>query len=88
MLGLLLDRKDLGIHSEMVPDSVVDLVKAGVITGDRETMHPHKVIAGFVLGSKVPRPAQRRRLSGKHAVCADTRPRNFSFERYASGARR
>ena len=53
MLGLLRDRKDLGIHSEMVPDSVVDLIKAGVITGDRKTVHPHKVIAGFVLGSKM-----------------------------------
>ncbi len=53
MLGLLRDRKDLGIHSEMVPDSVVELIKAGVITGDRKTVHPHKVIAGFVLGSKM-----------------------------------
>src|SRR6185369_4740371 len=53
VLGLLRDRKDLGIHSEMVPDSVIELIKAGVITGDRKTLHPHKVIAGFVLGSKV-----------------------------------
>lgn len=53
VLGLLRDRKDLGIHSEMVPDSVVDLIQAGVITGDRKTVHPHKVIAGFVLGSKM-----------------------------------
>ena len=52
-LGLLHDRKDLGIHSEMVPDSVIDLIKAGVITGDRKTLHPHKVVAGFVLGSKM-----------------------------------
>ena len=40
VLGLLRDRKDLGIHSEMVPDSVVDLIKAGVITGDRKTRAP------------------------------------------------
>ena len=53
VLSLLRDRKDLGIHSEMVPDAVVDLIKAGVITGDRKTVHPHKVIAGFVLGSKL-----------------------------------
>ena len=53
MLGPLQDRKDLGIHSEMVPDSVVDLIRSGVITGDRRTVHPHKVIAGFVLGSKM-----------------------------------
>jgi acyl-CoA hydrolase len=52
-LGLLKDRKDLGIHSEMVPDSVIELIQAGVITGERKTLHPRKVIAGFVLGSKV-----------------------------------
>jgi 4-hydroxybutyrate CoA-transferase len=53
VLGLLRDRKDLGIHSEMVPDSVIDLIQAGVINGERKTLHPRKVIAGFVLGSKV-----------------------------------
>jgi acyl-CoA hydrolase len=52
-LGLLRDRKDLGIHSEMVPDSAVDLIQAGVINGEQKTLHPHKVIAGFVLGSKM-----------------------------------
>jgi acyl-CoA hydrolase len=52
VLGLLMDRKDLGIHSEMVPDSVIELVKAGVITGERKTLHPRKIISGFVLGSK------------------------------------
>ena len=51
-LGLLYDRKDLGIHSEMVPDSAVELIQAGVINGERKTLHPHKVIAGFVLGGK------------------------------------
>jgi len=52
-LSLLRDRKDLGIHSEMVPDSAVELIQAGVINGERKTLHPHKVIAGFVLGSKL-----------------------------------
>ena len=33
MLGLLRDHKDLGIHSEMVPDSVIELIQAGVING-------------------------------------------------------
>jgi acyl-CoA hydrolase len=53
VLGLLKDRKDLGVHSEMVPDSVIELIEAGVVTGGRKTLHPHKVISGFVLGSKV-----------------------------------
>ena len=51
-LGLLKDRKDLGIHSEMVPDSAIELIRTGVITGERKTLHPRKIIAGFVLGSK------------------------------------
>jgi 4-hydroxybutyrate CoA-transferase len=52
VLGMLRDHKDLAIHSEMVPDSAVELIKAGVINGERKTLHPRKVVAGFVLGSK------------------------------------
>jgi acyl-CoA hydrolase len=53
VLGLLRDHKDLGIHSEMVPDSVVALMKSGVINNARKKIHQHKVIAGFALGSKL-----------------------------------
>ncbi len=53
VLGLLHDHKDLGIHSEMVPDSVVELMQAGVINNERKTIHPRKVIAGFVLGTRL-----------------------------------
>src|ERR1041385_4427144 len=53
VLGLLRDHKDLGIHSEMAPDSAIELIKAGVINSERKTIHPHKVIAGFVLGTKL-----------------------------------
>ena len=52
VLGLLRDHKDLGIHSEMVPDSAVPLIQAGVINGERKTIHPRKVVAGFLLGTK------------------------------------
>ena len=52
VLGLLRDHKDLGIHSEMVPDSAVELIQAGVINGERKTLHPRKVVAGFVLGQQ------------------------------------
>ena len=51
-LALLGNHKDLGIHSEMVPDGAIELIKAGVINGERKTLHPNKVISGFVLGSK------------------------------------
>jgi acyl-CoA hydrolase len=53
VLGLLRDHKDLGIHSEMVPDSAVDLIRAGVINGERKTIHRGKIVAGFVLGSQM-----------------------------------
>jgi acyl-CoA hydrolase len=51
-LSLLKDHKDLGIHSEMVPDGAIDLIERGVVTGARKTLHPGKVISGFVLGGK------------------------------------
>jgi 4-hydroxybutyrate CoA-transferase len=43
---------DLGIHSELFSDGVIDLVERGVITGDRKTLHPGKIVAGMVLGSR------------------------------------
>ncbi len=52
VLARLGDRRDLGIHSELCPDGVVPLIEAGVITGARKTLHPGRVIAGFVLGSR------------------------------------
>ncbi len=52
VLECLYDRKDLGIHSEMCPDGVVPLIEAGVINGDRKTLHRGKAVAGFVLGTK------------------------------------
>jgi acyl-CoA hydrolase len=52
VLESLYDRKDLGIHSEMCPDGVVPLMQAGVINGERKTLHRGKAVAGFVLGTK------------------------------------
>lgn len=51
-LGFLRDRKDLGIHTEMFSDGVVELIRAGVINNERKSIHPHKVISGFALGSR------------------------------------
>ena len=51
-LALLKDHKDLGIHSEMVPDGAIELIERGVVNGERKTLHPRKVVAGFVLGSR------------------------------------
>jgi acetyl-CoA hydrolase len=51
VLKYLRHKKDLGIHSELFSDGVMDLAEAGVITGARKTLHPGKITAGFMLGS-------------------------------------
>ncbi|MBK8945911.1 MAG: acetyl-CoA hydrolase/transferase family protein [Ignavibacteriae bacterium] len=48
----LKNHKDLGIHTEMFSDGIIDLVESGVINGEKKTLHPGKIIAGFVLGTK------------------------------------
>lgn len=48
----LRDRRDLGVHTELFSDGVVDLVEAGVITGARKTLHRGKIISSFVAGSR------------------------------------
>ena len=52
VLSRLGNHKDLGIHTELFSDGIIDLIARGVITGERKTIHPGKVIAGFVLGTQ------------------------------------
>ena len=52
MLPFLMDRKNLGIHTELVSDGVIPLIEAGVINGERKNFKPRKIILGFVLGTK------------------------------------
>lgn len=52
VMKYLKDHKDLGIHTEMFSDGIIDLVEAGVINGENKTLHQGKIIAGFVLGTK------------------------------------
>jgi acyl-CoA hydrolase len=52
VLLYLRDKNDLGIHTEMFSDGIMELVEAGVVTCERKTLHPHKIIASFVLGSR------------------------------------
>ena len=44
--------KDLGIHTEMLSDSVIPLIDSGVINGSRKAIHRGKIVTGFVLGTK------------------------------------
>jgi acyl-CoA hydrolase/ABC-type branched-subunit amino acid transport system substrate-binding protein len=48
----LLERRDLGIHTEMFTDGMVDLYEAGVITGRRKTLWKEKMVGAFALGSQ------------------------------------
>jgi 4-hydroxybutyrate CoA-transferase len=52
VLSALKERRDLGIHTEMVSDGVMEAIEAGIITGAKKTFHPNKVILTFILGSK------------------------------------
>jgi 4-hydroxybutyrate CoA-transferase len=52
VLPMLMDRKDLGVHSELVSDGVIPLIEAGVITGNRKNFKPRKIILGFALWTK------------------------------------
>jgi len=51
VLKHLFTKKDLGIHTELFSDGVIDLVDAGVLTNAKKTLHAGKIIAGFVIGS-------------------------------------
>ncbi|MFZ0429797.1 MAG: acetyl-CoA hydrolase/transferase C-terminal domain-containing protein [Acidobacteriota bacterium] len=52
VLSCLKGKRDLGIHTEMVSDGIMELVEAGVITGARKSVHRGKVICTFALGSQ------------------------------------
>ncbi len=51
VLNYLMSKKDLGLHTELFSDGVIRLVNAGVLTGARKSLHPGKIIAGFIIGS-------------------------------------
>lgn len=52
-VGFFLENhKDLGVHTEMFVDSMVDLVEKGVITGANKTLHPGEITCSFGLGSQ------------------------------------
>ncbi len=51
VLHYLQDKRDLGVHSELFSDGVVNLVEMGVVTNERKTLHRGKIIAGMLLGT-------------------------------------
>jgi len=51
VLAALKGRRDLGVHTEMVSDGVMEAIETGIITGAKKTFHPYKIILTFLLGS-------------------------------------
>jgi len=51
VLKYLYHKKDLGVHSELFSDGVIELVEAGVITNTRRSIHRGKITAGFIIGT-------------------------------------
>jgi len=45
-------KRDLGVHTELFSDGLVSLVESGVVTNEKKTLHPGKVVAGFLFGSQ------------------------------------
>ncbi|MDY6909111.1 MAG: GNAT family N-acetyltransferase [Thermodesulfobacteriota bacterium] len=52
VLYALEEKKDLGVHSDMLTDPYLYLVEKGVITNARKTLHPGKIVASFCLGTR------------------------------------
>ena len=52
VLSFLGNKKDLGIHTEMFSDGIIELVEKSVINNEKKTLHPGKIISSFLMGSK------------------------------------
>jgi len=46
------DRRDLGIHSDVITDGIMSLVEAGVVTGRRKTLHRDRIVTSYCLGTR------------------------------------
>jgi len=52
VLSRLQDHKNLGIHTEMLSDGILNLIDKGVITNAKKSAHPGSIVTGFAVGSK------------------------------------
>jgi 4-hydroxybutyrate CoA-transferase len=52
VLASLTSQKNLGVHTEMFSDGLIDLVERGIVNGRLKKVHPGKIVAGFVLGTR------------------------------------
>jgi len=51
MLKYLTNRRDLGIHSDVITDPIVDLVEKGVVTGRHKSLHRGKIVTSYCMGT-------------------------------------
>lgn len=52
VLTYLTNHKDLGVHTEMFSEGIVDLVEKGVVNGSKKKVNPFKIISGFAMGTR------------------------------------
>lgn len=52
VLRCLGDHKDLGVHTEMFSDGLIDLIEKGIVTNRYKKIHPNKTVSGFALGTR------------------------------------
>jgi acyl-CoA hydrolase len=52
VLASLHSHEDLGVHTEMFSDGLIDLVDKGIVNGRKKVKHPGKIVAGFVMGTQ------------------------------------
>ncbi|MBL8611246.1 MAG: acetyl-CoA hydrolase/transferase family protein [Myxococcales bacterium] len=52
VLARLGDKRDLGVHTEMFSDGLIDLIEAGVVTNKTKKVHPGRTVTSFVSGSQ------------------------------------
>jgi acyl-CoA hydrolase len=52
VLTYLTNHKNLGIHTEMFSEGIVDLVERGVVNGSKKKVNPYKIVSGFAMGTR------------------------------------
>ncbi|MFD0989980.1 acetyl-CoA hydrolase/transferase family protein [Mariniflexile jejuense] len=52
VLTYLTNHKNLGVHTEMFSEGIVDLVERGVVNGSQKKVNPYKIVSGFAMGTR------------------------------------
>ncbi len=52
VLSYLMNHKNLGVHTEMFSEGIVDLVEKGIVNGSKKKVNPYKIVSGFAMGTR------------------------------------